>query len=269
MPSITICIPHWQVRGMMSLCLRSIRKHSDKYDLEVLVVDNGSRDESLDYLRTLPWIRLIERPEENYTNWPTNVFTAWDVGARAARGEYFITMHSDVFVKRDGWLDPFLREMAAGENVAATGAWKLTLENPLYALQKQLVGTAVLGVKRLFGRRQRGSWKTGHYPRDYCAMYRRDVLIKHDLTFTPDDPDVTGGFSIARQLWDHGYATRMIPLHEMSRNIVHVAHGTAALAAEKPLHHKSAQLKVERRVRALFAEPWINDLRDATLLDAA
>ena len=61
---ISLCIPHWQVRDMMSICLRSIRKHSRKYDLEVIVVDNGSRDHSLDYLRGLSWIRLIERPEE-------------------------------------------------------------------------------------------------------------------------------------------------------------------------------------------------------------
>ncbi len=50
---ITICIPHWQVKQYMTLCLRSIRKHSQKYDLQVIVVDNGSKDESLDYLRSL------------------------------------------------------------------------------------------------------------------------------------------------------------------------------------------------------------------------
>ena len=82
-PRISLCIPHWQVRDMMSICLRSIRKHSRKYDLEVIVVDNGSRDDSLDYLRSLSWIRLIERPEERVSNWPANVFTAWDLGVRA------------------------------------------------------------------------------------------------------------------------------------------------------------------------------------------
>src|SRR5260221_5128486 len=94
---ISLCIPHWQVRDMMSICLRSIRKHSRKYDLEVIVVDNGSRDGSLEYLRSLSWIRLIERPDESVANWPANVYTAWDLGARAARGEFFVTMHSDVF----------------------------------------------------------------------------------------------------------------------------------------------------------------------------
>jgi GT2 family glycosyltransferase len=268
-PLVSVCIPHWQVRDMMSICLRSIRRHSEKYRLEVIVVDNGSRDDSLEWLRSLSWIRLIERPEETVSNWPTNVFTAWDLAAREARGDYFVTMHSDVFVKRDDWLDPLLREMAASPQVAAAGAWKLALEHPLYAWQKRVVGTAVAGVKRLFGRRARSSWREGHYPRDYCAMYRRQLLVEHDLTFCPREDELTGGYVIARQLWDAGYETRTIPLWEMARNIVHVAHGTAAVSSAKPLHHRSAQRKAEQRAQALLSERWVEELRADRRLDAA
>ncbi|MFN0055709.1 MAG: glycosyltransferase family 2 protein [Planctomycetales bacterium] len=253
---------------MMSICLRSIRRHSANYALEVLVVDNGSRDDSLDWLRTLPWIRLIERPEESVANWPANVFTAWDHALTEARGEFFVTMHSDVFVKRDDWLDPLLREMAAPE-VAAAGAWKLTLESPLYAWQKRLLGSAVAGVKRLLGRPARSSFREGHYPRDYCAMYRREVLLRHHLTFCPEPGEITGGYTIARQLWRQGYETRTIPLWEMARHVVHVAHGTAAVSSAKPLRHQGAQRKAERRARALLNEEWVRALREGTELDAA
>ena len=266
---ISLCIPHWQVRDMMSICLRSIRKHSRKYDLEVIVIDNGSRDDSLDTLRGLSWIRLIERPQETVSNWPANVFTAWDLGARAAQGEFFVTMHSDVFVKHDDWLDPFLREIAVSPQVAAAGAWKLALESPLYAFQKRVVGSFLTGIKRLAGRQARGSFREGHYPRDYCALYRTAVLREHDLTFCPSDISITGGYSIAQQLWSRGYQTRMIPVWEMARNIVHVAHGTAAVSGEKPLHHRSAQLKAERRARALMTAGWVEQLRRDSHLDAA
>jgi len=266
---ITLCIPHWQVRDMMSICLRSIRKHSRKYDLEVIVVDNGSRDDSLTYLRSLSWIRLIERPEECVSNWPTNVFTAWDAGVRAATGEFFVTMHSDVFVRRDDWLDPFLREICVAPQVAASGAWKLALESRFYAFQKRVMGSCLAGVKRLFGRRTRGSFRTRHYPRDYCAMYRTAVVTREDLTFCPDDDLITGGYSIARQLWSCGYETRMIPVWEVARKIVHVAHGTAAVSGEKPLHHRSAQKRAQERALALLTEDWVEQLRRDTFLDAA
>lgn len=268
-PLITVCIPHWQVQDMMAICLRSIRRYSQKYPLEVIVVDNGSRDASLEWLRSLAWIHLIERPGESVANWPANVFTAWDEALRAARGEFFVTMHSDVFVKRDDWLDPLLREMAAEDRPAAAGAWKLALESPFYAWQKRVLGSAVAGVKRLAGRRARSSWREGHYPRDYCAMYRRSVLLEHDLSFCPAPGEITGGYAIARQLWNRGYVTRMIPVWEMARNIVHVAHGTAAVSSAKPLQHRAAQIKAERRAKALLCETWVQQLRTDSQLDAA
>jgi len=266
-PKISVCIPHWQVRDYMTVCLRSIRKHSRKYDLQVIVIDNGSKDDSLDYLRSLDWIRLIERPDEVHTNWPLNVFTAWDRGLLEATGEFFITMHSDVFVKSDDWLDPLLREIRADESVAASGAWKLVLENPFYKFQKQAIGYLSAKIKTLFGRRKRIVWKQEQYPRDYCAMYRTDVIRRQWLTFCPVNGCGGGGYSIARQLWDAGYSLGMVSLAEMFEQVYHVAHGTAAAVAEKPLNHKRAQQKVERKVAGLFAEDWIIALQQDESLD--
>lgn len=263
---ITICIPHWQVKRYIRLCLRSIRKHSRKYNVEVIVVDNGSRDESLDYLRSLKWIRLIERPEETHANWPKNVFTAWDVGILQATGEFFITMHSDVFIKSDDWLDPFLSKFGNDISIAGAGAWKLDLENPLYAFQKRAIGYATGKLKVLFGRKKNVEWKQGHYPRDYCAMYRSDVILKHNLTFDSLFGK-GGGYSIAKQIWDVGYKTEMVPVREMGEKIYHVAHGTAAITGEKPLQHVRTQRKAERRVSQLFDEAWIKELEADESLD--
>ena len=47
------------------------------------------------------------------------------------------------------------------------------------------------------------------------------------------------------------------------------AAATAAVAEGKPLQHRAAQLKAERRVRALLEEDWVRQLRNDTLLDAA
>ena len=266
-PKITICIPHWQVKVYMTVCLRSISKHSHKYNLEVLVVDNGSQDDSINYLRSVKWIRLIERPEEVHTNWPMNVFTAWDRGLRESTGEYFITMHSDVFVKCDGWLDPLLREISSGWPIAAAGAWKLNLEHPAYAFQKRIIGYTSAKIKTLFGRRKHVRWKQTHYPRDYCALYRREAIEKHNLTFCPVNGCGGGGYSIAKQLWDAGYSTSMVAMHEMDRHIFHVAHGTAAIVPQKPLNHRRSQRKVEHKVCTLFDQDWIKDLQADHSLD--
>ncbi len=268
-PLVTVCIPHWQVGEMMRVCLRSLRKHSAGLNMEIVVVDNGSRDDSLDWLRSLSWIRLIERPEETPANWPMNVFTAWDRGLREARGRYFLTMHSDVFITHDGWLAPFLREMARDSNAAASGAWKLELEHPLYSWQKRVVGGAVSSLKRLFGRHGRDDSHQGKYPRDYCALYRRELLMKHDLTFCPEPGEITGGHAIARQLWAAGYTTPVFPVWEMSQAVIHVTHATAAVATGNRLNHARSQRRAEARARRLLESAWVQELGRADELDAA
>jgi hypothetical protein len=263
-PRISVCIPHWQAELYMTLCLRSIRKHSAKYDLEVIVVDNGSRDESLAYLRRVPWIRLLERPEERPSNWPTNVFTAWDLGLTVARGDYFLSMHSDVFVRSDDWLDPFLREIAAGPAVAGTGSWKLEIENPLYAWQKRTIGYAVAKLKSAIGVGKNVEWQQQNYPRDYCALYRRQVLVDHGLTFCGK---TGGGISIAQQLWNAGFSTPLFPVREMAKCVYHIAHGTAAIAPEKRLNHARKQKQTERKLERLLEADWIRALQIDWTLD--
>jgi len=210
-PKVTICIPHWQAELFITLCLRSIRQHSQKYSLEVIVIDNGSHDRSLDYLRSLDWIRLIERPDEVHTNWPDNVFTAWDRGLQEATGEFYVTMHSDVFIRRDGWLDPLLREIERSDRHAASGSWKLEIENPVYAWQKRVVGYAAAKTRAWVGLGKPAEWQLHNYPRDYCAMYRRRVLLTNGLTFRGINGYTGGGYSIARQIWDAGYQTPIFP----------------------------------------------------------
>jgi len=268
-PLVSVCIPHYQVGDLMRVCLRSLRRASTGIPLEILVIDNGSRDASLDWLRSLSWIRLVERPEESPARWPGNVFTAWDLGARLARGRYFVTMHSDVFVLAEGWLAPFLREFSRNPRVAAAGAWKLELEHPFYRWQKETLGTAARLVKGWLGRPGRSDPHRGQYPRDYCAMYRREVLLQHHLTFLNEAGAITGGQAIARQLWEAGYETAVFPVAEMARSIAHVTHASAALAGGAKLQHARSQRQAEARAKAWLDSPWVHELRQAQQLDAA
>jgi len=266
-PLITICIPHWQAEEFMKPCLRSIRKHSAKYNLEVIVVDNGSKDDSLDYLKSLCWIKIIERPEEAPENWPTNVFTAWDCGLEAASGDYYITMHSDVFIKADDWLDPFLKTIESDENIVATGSSKLEICHPIYALQKKFFGGFLKRLKLLIpGKRPKIDRNSGRYPRDYCAMYETAFLKKHDIRFATEG-HISGGHQVALQIWEHGGETRIFPVREMDRVLAHIAHGTSAITDRIKLRRKQKQNQVVKKKTDLFNRKWIQDLIEDSSLD--
>lgn len=47
---------------------------------EVIVVGNGSTDESLDWLRSMDWITLVDRGESTPENWIRAVTSAFDIG---------------------------------------------------------------------------------------------------------------------------------------------------------------------------------------------
>lgn len=78
-------------------CIDSMMKHG--LDLSrLVVVDNGSSDDTREYLRTLPLGRLIL----NKTNLGCGV--AWNQGALALQSEWTIIMNNDVLVSR-GWIE--------------------------------------------------------------------------------------------------------------------------------------------------------------------
>ena len=146
------------------------------------------------------------------------------------------------------------------------------LENPIYAFQKRVAAYARKRVRKMLGLQKDVEWKTGHYPRDYCAMYRRHVILDRGLQFLPIQGkeggySKGGGYSIAMQLWDAGYDTWMVSISEMASKIVHIAHGTAAVREEKPLRYKRKQKKLEARTANLLKEAWIKELEAEVLLD--
>ena len=67
---ITVLLPNYKTPELTRLCLRSLRKYTDFTKLQVLAVDNASGDESVEYLRSLPWIRLIERSAADIQGMP-------------------------------------------------------------------------------------------------------------------------------------------------------------------------------------------------------
>lgn len=250
----------------MKPCLRSIRKHSNAYDLEIIVIDNGSKDGSLDYLKSLSWIRLVERPEEGPENWPNNVFTSWDRGLEDATGDYYVSMHSDVFVKADDWLDPFLATICATSNAVASGSGKLKVEHPLYTLQKKIIGGTAQRVKKLMGKNPKIDDDNGRYPRDYCAMYDTGFLKSHKIRFAKQD-NISGGHQVATQIWEHGGETPIFSVREMDRVLAHIAHGTTTLTDRIQLKRKHKQEQTNAKKEELFRENWIKDLIQDESLD--
>ena len=94
-------------------CLDSIRLLTDE-PFELIVVDNGSTDGTLEYLRALPDVRVIE----NGTN--RGFPAAANQGIAVAAGKQVLLLNNDVVVTT-GWLGRILRALHSDRKVGLVG----------------------------------------------------------------------------------------------------------------------------------------------------
>jgi hypothetical protein len=89
MELISVIVLNYNGRGFLNGCLTSLASQTYS-DFEVIVVDNGSRDGSPEYIEeNYPWVRLAKNDENLGFAGGTNV------GIRAAKGEFVITLNND------------------------------------------------------------------------------------------------------------------------------------------------------------------------------
>jgi len=224
----TICIVNYRTPDMIRLALRSIRKFT-RYPYEVIVVDNDSRDASVEYLRSLGWIRLIERPRDPRA--PTGSYahaTGLDVGLQNCQTEFFVAMHSDTLVRRENWLQELIRYFGDDPQVACVGSGKIELTPKWRVLLKR--ATDFRTFKRKLLREPDPIGKYRYYNRTICCLYRTEVLRREKLSFVMgNEQGLTVGKKLYFELVDRGYKTVELRPSVMGRYIVHLAHATQAV----------------------------------------
>ena len=97
-------------------CLRSVFREVDLAETEIIVVDNGSRDETARMLSYLEGFIRVITVEQN-----AGFVDACNMGARAARGRYLVLLNNDI-VLLPGWLGPLLATVEADPEVGAVGS---------------------------------------------------------------------------------------------------------------------------------------------------
>lgn len=96
----SIIIVTYNSRHYLDACLRSV--FGQDYPHEVILVDNCSQDDTVQYVReSFPEVRVIECPENRGYGSGNNL------GVKYARGEYVVILNPDTIVE-EGWLSSLL-----------------------------------------------------------------------------------------------------------------------------------------------------------------
>jgi glycosyltransferase involved in cell wall biosynthesis len=266
-PRVSILIPHFKTLELTQFCLRSLRKYTDLARAQVIVIDNGSRDASTEYLRGLSWITLIEREPVPGESGAAAHARALDLGLTRAMAPFVLSMHTDTIAISPGWLDFLLARIEADARIAGVGSWKLEFKPWHKRLAKRLENVWLALRARLPELlRQRGPSKTdNHYPylRSHCALYRTELLRRFGLRF--DDENETAGKALHRKLEEQGFVMEFLDSHDLARHIRHVNHATMILNPEIAGRKTGSEAERRRLRRELDRLGFAEMLQDESL----
>lgn len=109
-PLISVVIPNWNGKHLLETCLSSLERL--KYpNYEVVVVDNGSSDQSVEYIKS-------EYPKVNIIELSTNTGFAYAVnrGIENSKGEYIALLNNDTEVTPE-WLDEIIKPFSYSDSI--------------------------------------------------------------------------------------------------------------------------------------------------------
>ncbi len=111
----SVVIANWNTRAMLLDCIRSVLDDRGGAAIELIVVDNGSQDGSVEAVRKeFPDVRIIANDRN------LGFARAANQGLRAAQGRHMILLNSDTKVT-EGTIAEVVRYLDAHEDVGAVG----------------------------------------------------------------------------------------------------------------------------------------------------
>lgn len=117
MKNVSVVILNWEGLKLLKKCIPSVIKATQSYsgNCEVIVVDNGSRDKSIDYLRcTFPKVRIISLPEN------LGFSKGMNRGIKESKNRIVIGLNNDTVVKED-FIAPLVKHFS-NKDVFTVGA---------------------------------------------------------------------------------------------------------------------------------------------------
>jgi len=192
MPACTVVVVNWNGRHHLGTCLTALQRQSFR-DFEVILVDNGSRDGSVEHVRSAhPWVDLVTLPDNRGFCGGNNE------GIRRAHGRYIALLNNDTEADPD-WLGELVTALETHPQVGFCAS-RVLLFDDRDVLDSAGDYFAINGVAGKRGHLQKATL----YPRTEevfgacaaAALYRRSMLediglLDEDFFLVFEDADLS------------------------------------------------------------------------------
>lgn len=205
---LTVIIVSWNTSGLLSQCLDSLYKTGSRFTFEVIVVDNGSSDDSIGMMeKQFPEVILVKNDQN------LGFARANNQGLAMGKGRYFLLLNSDTVVL-PGALDTLVQIADQYPTVGIVGPKLLNMDGSLQkswssfpSFLSELVGqnfrvrTPVTNIPNTF----EVDWIMGA-----CMLVRSQVIrdvgkMDEDYFFYSEETDWC--FRIKKKNWKIWYIT--------------------------------------------------------------
>lgn len=123
-PKISVVIPVKNGAHWLDACIHGIMSQTLLSQTEIIVIDSGSTDGSLELLKKYP-VRIVSIAPEEFNHGLTRNY-----GAQISRGEFVVLTVQDAVAADNRWLQNLLEGFLAAENVAAVCGSQVVPHHP-------------------------------------------------------------------------------------------------------------------------------------------
>lgn len=208
---VSIIIVNWNGKKWLKICLLPLYKQRYK-NFEVILVDNGSRDGSVGYVKTYyPLVKIIQN-DSNYGFAQAN-----NIGFKEAQGEYVLFLNNDTKVTKN-FLIELVSAIEKDEKISGVQSKILLMEKP-DTLDSAGAYLTPSGFLYHFGVHKKDAPKYNQQMFIYSAkgaamMFRRSVLQKILVNGELFDSRFFAYFEetdMSHRIWLAGYKILYVP----------------------------------------------------------
>jgi len=166
---VSLVVVNLNGKGVIEPCLESIRQHT-RVAHEVIVVDNGSNDGSLEYLRSVGGIRLVANPEN------AGAVEARNQALTISTGDCVVFLDNDVVVTQ-GWVERLLECANSDASIGLVGPRSNFASGPQLVVGAQYGNYLEMAAfARGWGAACKGSRAYVHRLVLFCMLVKRQVV---------------------------------------------------------------------------------------------
>ncbi len=244
-PRVSILIPTKDHPQLLDRCLTSIRRRTDYPDLEIIVIDNGSKKPpAIEYLKRCPADRML------HLDMPFNHSLLNNRAAEIATGEFLVLLNDDTEALSPNWLASMV-EQGMRDDVGAVGAWLIypdgRTQHAGIVLEEQAVARHLSDALMLDGLDRGLSRLTREVSAvtGACLLIRRSLYQSIGGLDAQELPTSYNDVDLCLRLRRQGYRILLTPLAKL-------------------IHHESASRRIDARdegYRMTVRERWSKPLR--------